>query len=734
MIAAMPGTSCMTTRTHAFLLVALAAAGAARAQDAVPAPATREGPRLALALSGGGARGMAHIGALRAIEEAGLPVDAIAANSMGAVVGGIYATGRTSAELEGIVRSLDWASLFSGRADRRTSPVLRRDDRYGDLFGVRFDGTRARLPPGLLTEHRVNRFLIEHLAPAGYAVSGDFDRLPIPFRAVATDLANGERVILSHGDLARAVRASMSIPVFFPPVAWGDQLLVDGLVVDNLPTGVARTFGAAVTVAIDVGSPDLRPEEYETSLGVAAQVSDLLGGRRNRDFRVEPDVYVRPDLGKHSATDYSRFGALIRAGYEATRQAVPDIRAKLAAAGVADLAARPRPGTDRALEGARIVEVVTRGNERISERLLRHTFNIPLGRPYAMQLGLRAYDKVEATGHLARSWMEFEPVADGVRIVLRARDAPANRVAIGIGYSEWEKARASLRLRNQNTLGFGEQTELLLAVSDAETLAQASLRGDRLFLVGLGYRVSGHFVRDKPRFFDEEGQEINRARFERLGGSLALQTSLERWGMVEAGVRLGRVETIARTGLPHPAASDTVSQLFAGATFDTLDDLLWPRAGGRVAAEAEWNVEDMGATYPYWRLRLEGRLGRRLGRRATLQLDGLAGLSGDDLPVYDHFRLGGPMLVPGYRFEELKGRQALAAAVAVRYRALGPVELLARAGAGNVFEDPDQIRLSDLRWGAGVGAHYASRVGPISVELGFREGGSSVLSVTVGWN
>ena len=706
----------------------------AHAQEPATASPAGDRPRLALALSGGGARGMAHIGALRALEEAGLPIDAIAANSMGAVVGSIYATGRTSAELEHVVRSLDWASLFSGRSDRRTSPVLRRDDRYGDLLGVRFDGKGARLPAGLLSEHRVNRFLIEHLSPASYAVSGDFDRLPIPFRAVAAELKDGERVILSRGDLARAVRASMSIPVFFPPVEWEGHLLVDGLVVDNLPTGVARSLGAAVTVAIDIGSPELEPEEYETSLGVASQVSDLLGGRRNQDFHAEPDVLVRPELGKHSAMEYSGFEALIQAGYEATRQAVPEIRAKLEAAGVVDFAPRPRPATERTLEGARIVEVVTRGNERVSNRLIRKTFNIPLGRGYRMDLGLRAFDKVEATDLLQRAWMEFEPAAEGVRIVLRGKDAVTNRAAIGIAYSEWEKARASLRLRNQNTLGFGEQVELLGAVSDAETLAQASLRGDRLFLVGLGYRATAYTFTDKPRFFDAEGDEINRARFQRQGGTVALQSSLERWGMVEAGVRFGRVKTIPQAGLAQLEASDQVGQLFTGFTVDTLDDLLWPRAGGRLAAEAEWNLDSMGAARPYWRLRVEGRHGRALGDRATVQVEGLAGLSGDDLPVYDQFRLGGPMLVPGYRFEELKGPQAIGGAVMLRFRALGPLEVLARAGAGNVFDEVDAVSISDLRWGVGAGLYYPSRIGPVSLEIGFRDGGASLVSLVVGWN
>ena len=178
------------------------------------------------------------------------------------------------------------------------------------------------------------------------------------------------------------------------------------------------------------------------------------------------------------------------------------------------------------LEGTKIVEVVTRGNERASEWLLRRTFNIPVGRPFEMARGLRAFDKVEATGLVERAWMEFESTPEGLRIVLRSRDAAPNRAAIGIGYNEWEKARGWLELRNQNTLGFGEQVELLLAASDAETLAQATLRGERLVIAGMGYRVSGYTFTDKPRYFDENGDELNRAKFERQGVSLALQTAL----------------------------------------------------------------------------------------------------------------------------------------------------------------------------------------------------------------
>ena len=242
---------------------------------------------------------------------------------------------------------MDWASLFSGRPDRRTLPVARRQDRYASVAGVSFDWKGLRLPGGLLAEHRINRFLIENLSPAGYSVAGDFDRLPVRFRAIAGDLATGDPVVLAKGDLARAVRASMSIPLVFPPVDWEGRKLVDGLIVNNLPIDVAKAFGAAVLVAVDIGSPRLDPEDYVSALGVATQVSDLLTRRRYLDFAAEADVLVRPDLGDHSSSDYSGFDELIAKGYEATKASLPAIRAKLAAAGVSRTwrrARRPRRG------------------------------------------------------------------------------------------------------------------------------------------------------------------------------------------------------------------------------------------------------------------------------------------------------------------------------------------------------------------------------------------------------
>ena len=193
--------------------------------------------------------------------------------------------------------------------------------------------------------------------------------------------------------------------------------------------------------------------------------------------------------------------------------------------------------------------------------------------------------------------------------------------------------------------------------------------------------------------------------------------------VTEAGARFGRVRTREQAGIALPEANDTVGALFAGFTVDSLDDRLWPAQGGRFAAQADWNLEDLGATHRYWRLRFEGRLGRGLGRKAAMQLDGLFGVSGQDLPVYDHFRVGGPTLVPGYRFEELKGAQAMAGSVSVRYAVLGSLRLVGRAGAGNVFAKTGDITFSHLRWGVGTGLYLPTPIGPGSRELGGPDGG-----------
>ncbi len=706
-------------------VVSLAATAEARAQEARPGR-----PRLALALSGGGARGIAHVGVLHVFEEEGVPVDAIAGTSMGAVVGSIYATGRSAKELEDVVKSLDWNSIFSGLPDRRLVPVLRREDQYRTVAGLGFDFWDLHLPAGLLAEYRVNRFLIEHLSPEGYAFGGDFDALPRPFRAVAAALDNGERVVLSHGNLPRAARASMSIPLAFPPVEWEGRLLVDGGMVDNLPVDEARAFGADVVVAVDIASPPLTPKQYRSAFGVASQASSLLTTRANLEFKADADFLIRPDLGTHGFNDYTGLDKLIEKGREAARKVMPEIRARLG-----DAIRRPpppRPAPARRLEGTPIAEIQVRGNERYSEKLIRRTFNIPLGPPFDLKKGLNALDKLHATSFFEYLWLDLEPVEAGLRIVLRVREGSRNRIEVGARYDEQVRARGIVRVVNRNTLGFGERTELVGVASDGESALLASLRSDRLVSTYVGYDVTVRTLNDKPRFF-VAGEEVNRAHFRRNDARFALQRGIKRTWAFESALRTGTVETFAEAGLDFPVGTDQVRTLEVGGVMDALDDRLFPSRRVRLEARADWSLTGIGATYDYWLTELLGRAAIPAGRRVTLQLDGFGGLSGKDVPIYEQFRIGGPVLLPGYHIQELWGRQALAASLSLRYRLVKNLYFVARAGAGNVWETREDIGTAALPYGGSLGFYYPTRIGPVTANFGVRRGGDTLVTFAIGY-
>jgi outer membrane protein assembly factor BamA len=194
------------------------------------------------------------------------------------------------------------------------------------------------------------------------------------------------------------------------------------------------------------------------------------------------------------------------------------------------------------------------------------------------------------------------------------------------------------------------------------------------------------------------------------------------------------VRTRPEAGLDFTESLDRVGALFGSLVLDTLDDLAWPEHGRRLVAHGEWSLAGLGAERRFWRLEVEGRAGRQLGRRFVAQLDGRAGLSGDDLPVYDRYRVGGVELLPGYRHEELKGAQTIAGALSLRYRLKGQLRLLVRGGAGNVFDRSRNITLDGLRWGIGVGLYHPSPIGPVSFEMAVRDGGRTLTSLSVGWN
>jgi len=212
-------------------------------------------PKIGLALSGGGARGGAHVGVLKALEELGIQVDYIAGTSMGAIIGGLYASGYTADEIEVVLVETDWKTALTDSPARRDRTMRKKELESQFLIPYRlgFNKGKIQLPLGAIEGQHLDQIFQELFLP----VIGihDFDLLPIPFRAVATDLVSGEAVVLSSGSLPDVVRASMSVPAVFAPVKINGRLLVDGGMSNNLPVNIVRQMGADIVIAVDISSP-----------------------------------------------------------------------------------------------------------------------------------------------------------------------------------------------------------------------------------------------------------------------------------------------------------------------------------------------------------------------------------------------------------------------------------------------------------------------------------------------
>ena len=327
-----------------FLLTLLILVPFLRAEETTAPPRKDKRPTVALVLSGGGAKGMAHIGVLKVIEELGIPVDYVVGTSIGSIIGGLYALGYDAQALDSLVRAQDWDLLMRDEIDRQdisysskenndrfvlSIPFYNRDNlREKTQAGTDFSRDVLRNVPGALVEGQYLDQLFTKLS-VNYQDDIDFNTLPIPFACVSVDLNTREEVVWHRGDIVTAMRSSMSIPGYFEPVRIGDRYLVDGGVLNNLPVDVAREMGADYVISVDLNhfkksrpdSAQTIPEMFSTLLGIMNGVK-YDSGRASSDILIEPNTSA---YGMMAFDDYS-VSALVDSGWVAARQLLPQLQ------------------------------------------------------------------------------------------------------------------------------------------------------------------------------------------------------------------------------------------------------------------------------------------------------------------------------------------------------------------------------------------------------------------------
>jgi NTE family protein len=292
---------------------------------------TKIRPKIGLVLSGGGSRGLAQIGVLRVLEDRGIPIDCIVGTSLGSVVGGLYAAGYTTTELESIAVNTDWPELlsFSEETKRTQLFVGQKQSQSDGYLVIRFNGLAPIIPSSISSGQRLTNLFSYLALQALYHPNPAFDDLRISFRAVATDLVKGERYVFDRGSLAEAMRACVTVPLLYSPVERGNASLVDGGLTSNVPVDVARSLGCEVVIVVNSTSPMRKADQLNAPWEIADQIMTIMMQEANARQLASADVVITPALGDRIASDFSDIDSVIVSGERAAREQLPSITAAI---------------------------------------------------------------------------------------------------------------------------------------------------------------------------------------------------------------------------------------------------------------------------------------------------------------------------------------------------------------------------------------------------------------------
>ena len=773
---------CLPAAAAALLLGGVLAAGPVRAQVGRPDPGSAPEPdpasasavlppgpvelagpqlgrpRVGLVLSGGGARGLAHVGVLKVFERAHIPVDAIAGTSMGAIIGGLYASGMGAVEMERELRAIDWGAMFANRLPRESLSQRRKEEDFeispAIEVGLSRIGSEPMLPIGSVSSRELELLLRRHTLAVRRAPS--FDGLPIPFRAVATDMESGEAVVFRDGDLAQALRASMSVPGVFAPIEVDGRILGDGGLVDNLPVDVARAMGVDLIIAVNIGTPLAGRDTLGTVTGVTTQMINILTEQNvQRSLaQLDParDVLIAPPLGRLTSASFDRAADLVAAGEEHAERMLPRLAAlRLGEADwLAHRRAQARPGDPP----EPIASVRFEGQDLTQPQRLSPVMTVRAGQDFSVERVERDSRVLAASGDYLHVDYRVEDLPAGTGLVYRVEEKPwgPNYFRLGLALQSDFAGRGEFNAllshnrhwlddsgsewRNRIQIGsvprwFSELYVPLGAGSGPASDWFVALHGDASRRRQTLYEPIG--ATDSGRDPVVAGRQLRAAA--EVGVDLGQPLGeLGEW-------RVGLTQQLLRVQ-PESQAVGTSSSAVLQAlraeeqalqttlVMDQLDHASFPRQGWRVRLAAQTgrrrvydtaSGEDFG---PFHRVEADLTRVASAGRQTletTLKLrharqpqpDGVAG----------HYLLGGFHNLSGYESDQLSGNDTLLGRLTWSVRLTGQPVLTRGifAGvtleAGNAWLAPASMRLSQLRWGTSAFVAADTGLGPLYLGL-----------------
>ena len=698
--------------------------------------------KIGLVLSGGGARGAAHIGVLKVLEELKVPVDYIAGTSMGSIVGGLYAAGYSPEQIKTILEQTDWNKTFSDQSSRPDKPFRRKLDDKGFLIKSRLgynDGS-IQFPLGVLQGQHLEQTFAEMTFPVRQI--RNFDDLSIPFRAVAADLETGQAVIIGDGNLATAIRASMSIPGLLAPVEWRGKLLVDGGIANNLPVDVVRDMGADVVIAVDIGSPLRNKDGLNSVLDVSQQLIGLLtiDNILEQKASLKPsDILIVPELGNFNSANFADATSVIDAGIEATEA----IAAQLAELTVDEQQGLVRQPLDTSEDATTIISFITfDNNSRLDDKVLLSRMSTQIGQPLILSELHQDIDKIFGLDVFQEVHYEIVQQGDrsGLLITAEKKSWGPNYLRFGLALSD----------------NFSGDDDYNLGVSYTRT--SINDRGGEMrseFRVGQnsGFDVDWYQPLDyAQRYFVNPELSIVSTTFNVFDG--ATQIGEVDVDYYQAMLRLGHnfgdnaalslellkgggdIEVGAGLVPEKDLGKFDVGELRAIFSYDSLDNLNFPQQGTDFDLGYRKSSNALGADDEYEQY-ATGYSKFITQNNKTFFYQFQAGYSdADDVPIYRDFNLGGFGSLSGLEANELLGSYSGLLTVG-GYKKLGnsgffPIYAGFSLEYGNVWQAKDDISFNNALFAGSLFIGADTYLGPFYLAYGRTENDESAVYLFLG--
>jgi len=712
----------------------------------LPPEVAAEGPlRTVLVLSGGGARGAAHAGVLKVLEEMRIPVDAVVGTSMGAIMGGLYASGLSPEEVEAEIRVVNWVDLFDDSPPRKDLSFRRKQDDHLPLFDIEVGvGKRGLVfPSGMIAGQKIS-FILRKMTLHTAAIE-DFDDLPIPYRAVAMDVETGEAVVMGSGDLAQAMRASMAFPGMFTPVVMDGRVLVDGGPIQNLPVQTALDLGAERIIAIDISSPLSSLKKDASSFKIMRRTFSVLSRQVLQEQLAmlrEQDLLITPDLGDISFMSFDRLEDAAAIGEQAARMHEEALR-RFSVSEEEYAAWFARHRRTHLLAAGKIVvdEIEVRGLNRVDPRQIEGRIHSRAGEPLDLETLQKDLIAIYRIGEFERVQFRLVREGDLNRLLIQADEKSWGpgylRVGLGLEANfsgQGNFAMVGLYRRTQiNRLG--AEWKNIISIGDRDGVFTEFYQP--LSYSGVWFVAPRlEFFRDQYRLSTSSGERVeadSKVRFAQLDFGAQFHTYGEarlgaRWGRIDADIKPGDTSFDARIG-------EGIFEL----AFDKMDNANFPRQGTYAELFATLSREDLGADDEFDRLFARYTQAGSFGKSTVIGQLRLGTDMNSDLPFYRQFQLGGFLNLSGLERGALQGDR-LAYANIGYYNKVHRLKSLFGEGiyvgatleAGNIWNHGEDVRFDDLMLAGTVWAGADTMFGPLYVGYGLAEGGHDSFYIFLG--